>query len=146
MNRLVILLIALIFINNCSLNENSRIWKDKDKELSTQPKLKKLFEEKNIEVQEFNQLLKIDLSNIATNNKFVDYQNNFGSQSYKGELNKIGSYKFSKLDEINQINFKPLFFSNHLVFFDKKGSIIKYNENQKVIWKKNYYTKGEKKL
>ena len=33
MNRLVILLIALIFINNCSLNENSRIWKDKDKEL-----------------------------------------------------------------------------------------------------------------
>ena len=44
MNRLVILLIALIFLNNCSLNENSRIWKDK--ELSTQPKLKKVFEEK----------------------------------------------------------------------------------------------------
>ena len=49
MNRSVILLIALIFINNCSLNENSRIWKDK--ELSTQPKLKKVFEEKKIEVQ-----------------------------------------------------------------------------------------------
>ena len=32
MNRSVILLIALIFINNCSLNENSRIWKDKDKD------------------------------------------------------------------------------------------------------------------
>ena len=126
MNRLVILLIALIFINNCSLNENSRIWKDKDKELSTQPKLKKVFEEKNIEVQEFNQLLKIDLSNIATNNKFVDYQNNFGSQSYKGELYKIGSYKFSKLEELNQINFKPLFLGNDIVFFDKKGSILKY--------------------
>ena len=146
MNRLVILLIALIFINNCSLNENSRIWKDKDKELSTQPKLKKVFEEKNLEVQEFNQLLKIDLSNIATNNKFVNYQNNFGSQSYKGELDKIGSYKFSKLEELNQINFKPLFLGNDIVFFDKKGSIIKYDKNQKVIWKKNYYTKGEKKL
>ena len=59
MNRLVILIIALIFINNCSLNENSRIWKDKDKELSTQPKLKKVFEKEKIEVQEFNQLLKI---------------------------------------------------------------------------------------
>ena len=103
MNRLVILLIALIFINNCSLNENSRIWKDKDKELSTQPKLKKVFEKEKIEVQEFNQLLKIDLSGIITNNKFIYYQNNFGSQSYKGELDKIGSYKFSKLEELNQI-------------------------------------------
>ena len=146
MNRLVILLIALIFINNCSINENSRIWKDKDKDLSTQPKLKKVFEEKNIEVQEFNQLLKIDLSNVATNNKFVDYQNNFGSQSYKGELYKIGSYKFSKLEELNQINFKPLFLENTIVFFDKKGSILKYDENQKIIWKKNHYSKTEKKL
>ena len=146
MNRLVILLIALIFINNCSLNENSRIWKDKDKELSTQLKLKKVFEEEKIEVKEFNQLLKIDLSNIRTNNKFVDYQNNFGSQSYKGELDKIGSYKFSKLEELNQINFKPLFLENDIVFFDKKGSILKYDENQKVIWKKNHYSKTEKKL
>ena len=104
MIRLIILLIALIFINNCSLNENSRIWKDK--ELSTQPKLKKVFEEKKIEVQEFNQLLKIDLSNIRTNNKFVDYQNNFGSQSYKGELDKIGSYKFSIGDLVEVISTK----------------------------------------
>ena len=115
MNRSVILLIALIFINNCSINENSRIWKDKDKDLSTQPKLKKVFEEKNIEVQEFNQLLKIDLPNIVTNNKFIDYQNNFGSQSYKGEIDKVVSYKFSKLEGLNQINFKPLFLGNTMV-------------------------------
>ena len=146
MNRLVILLIALIFINNCSINENSRIWKDKNKELSTQSKLKKVFEEKKIDAQEFNQLLKINLSGIKTNNKFIDNQNNFGSQNYKGELNKIGSYKFSKLEELNQINFKPLFLGNDIVFFDKKGSILKYDENQKVIWKKNHYSKAEKKL
>ncbi len=146
MNRLVILLIALIFINNCSLNENSRIWKDKEKELSAQSKLKKIFAEDKIEVQEFNQELNLDLSPIKTNNKFIDNQNNFGSQNYKGELNKIGSYKFSKLEGLNQINLKPLFLGNDIVFFNKKGSIIKYNENQKVIWKKNYYTKAEKKL
>ncbi len=146
MNRLVILLIALIFINNCSLNENSRIWKDKEKELFAQSKLKKVFAEDKIDVQEFNQELNLDLSTIKTNNKFIDNQNNFGSQNYKGELNKIGSYKFSKLEELNQINLKPLFLGNDIVFFNKKGSIIKYNENQKVIWKKNYYTKAEKKL
>ena len=71
MNRLVILLIALFFINNCSFNENSKIWKDKEKELSTKSKLKKVFAEEQLEVQEFNQLLKIDLSNITTNNKFI---------------------------------------------------------------------------
>ena len=146
MNRLVILLIALFFINNCSLNENSRIWKDKEKELTTQSKLKKVFAEDKIEVQEFNQGLNLDLSLIKTNKKFIDNQNNFGSQSYKGELGKIGTYKFSKLEELNQINFKPLFISNNIVFFDKKGSIIKYDENQKVKWKKNHYSKAEKKL
>ncbi|MDC3037472.1 PQQ-binding-like beta-propeller repeat protein [Candidatus Pelagibacter sp.] len=144
MNRLVILLIALFFINNCSFNENSRIWKDK--ELSTQSKLKKVFEENKNEVQEFNQGLNLDLSLIKTNDKFIDNQNNFGSQIYKGKLIKIGSYKFSKLEEINQINFKPLFYSNHIIFFDKKGSIIKYDDNRKVIWKKNHYSKAEKKL
>ena len=33
-----------------------------------------------------------------------------------------------------------------LIFFDKKGSIIRYDNNQKVIWKKNHYSKSEKKL
>ena len=146
MNRLVILLIALIFINNCSLNENARIWKDKEKELKAQSKLKKVFAEDEIEVQEFNQELNLDLSLIKTNKKFFDNQNNLGAQNYKGELDKIGSYKFSKLEELNQINFKPLFLGNDVVFFDKKGSILKYDENQKVIWKQNHYSKAEKKL
>ena len=146
MSKLIILLITFFLINNCSFNENSRIWKDKEKELTTQSKLKKVFAEDKIEVQEFNQGLNLDLSLIKTNKKFIDNQNNFGSQSYKGELGKIGTYKFSKLEELNQINFKPLFLGNSIIFFDKKGSILKYDENQKVIWKKNHYSKAEKKL
>ena len=101
MNRLIVLLIAFFFINNCSLNENSRIWKDKDKELSTKSNVKKIFEEKKIVVEEFNQNLNLDLSGINTNNKFTSNQNDFGSQIYRGELKKIGSYKFSKLEELN---------------------------------------------
>ena len=91
MNRLVILLIALFFINNCSLNENSRIWKDKEKDLSNQSNVKKIFAEEKLVVQEFNQGLNLDLSFIKSNNKFIDNRNNFGSQSYKGVLNKIQS-------------------------------------------------------
>ena len=33
-----------------------------------------------------------------------------------------------------------------MIFFDNKGSIIKYDKNQKVLWKTNHYTKSEKKL
>jgi len=145
-NKLVILLIAFFFINNCSFNENSRIWKDKDKELSKKPNIKKVFEDKKTVVKEFNQDLNLDLSGVKTNTKFTNNENNFGSHNYKGQLNKIGSYKFSKLEELNQINFKPLFFENDIVFFDKKGSITRYDKNQKAIWKKNYYSKAEKKL
>ncbi len=146
MSKLIILLITFFLINNCSFNENSRIWKDKEKELSAQSKLKKVFEEKKLVTQEFNQELNLDLSFIKSKNNFNENQNNFGSQSYKAELKKIGSYKFSKLQELNQINFKPLLFSNDVVFFDKKGSVIRYDENQKIIWKKNHYSKAEKKL
>ena len=146
MNKLLILLIVFFFINNCSLNENSRIWKNKGKEQLTKSNVKKVFEEKKSVVEEFNPSLNLDLSGIKINNKFIDNQNNLGSQNYKGELDKIGSYKFSKFEELNQINFKPLFIKNDIIFFDKKGSITRYDGKQKAIWKKNYYTKAEKKL
>ena len=146
MNKLIIFLIALFFLNQCSLNEDSRIWKDKKKNLETQPNIKKVFFKKKKNLVEFNQELKIDLANIKTNNKIIDSKNNYGSQKYEGALSKIGNYKFSKLEDINQINFKPIFLNDGLIFFNKKGSIIRYNDTQKVLWKQNHYSKVEKKL
>ena len=145
MNRLLILIISLFFLNNCSLNENSRIWKDKEDKTTNNKNIKKIFSEKK-DVTQFNQELKLDLSKVKINNKIVDNKNNYGFQDYSGSINKIGSYKFSKIENINQLNFKPLFLNDGLIFFDKKGSIIRYDNNQKVLWKKNYYSKLEKKL
>ena len=135
----------MFFLNNCSLNENSRIWKNK-KDNSTNPKnIKKIFSEKKI-ITQFNQELKLDLANVKINNKVVDNQNNYGFQDYSGSIDKVGNYKFSKLDDVNELNFKPVFLNDGLIFFDKKGSIIRYDNNQKVLWKKNHYSKLEKKL
>ena len=39
-----------------------------------------------------------------------------------------------------------MFIKNNLIFFENKGSLLKFNENSKLIWKKNYYSKSEKKL
>jgi len=145
-NRIIILIIALTFLNQCSLNENSRIWKDKEKKLEAQKNIKKVFLEDKKITTEFNQELKLDLSIIKFNNKITDNENNYGSQNYEGLIDKIGNYKFSKFEDINQLNFKPIFLEDGLIFFDKKGSIIRYNDKTKVLWKKNHYSKPEKKL
>jgi outer membrane protein assembly factor BamB len=144
-SRLIILLLSLFVLNNCSLNEKSKIWKEKEQNLENK-NIKKVFLDKKIITSEFNQELKLDLTKVQSNNKTIDNQNNYGSQSYDGLINKIGNYKFSKLENINQLNFKPIFLDDGLIFFDKKGSIVRYNNSQKVVWKKNHYSKSEKKL
>jgi len=145
-NRLAVLILSFFLVNNCSFNENSGIWKDKQKALEDQKNIEKVFLDKELVTSEFNQELEIDLANIKTNNKIIDNKNNFGSQNYEGLFNKVGNYKFSKLENVNQLNFKPIFLDNGLIFFDKKGSIIRFDNSQKILWKKNHYSKTEKKL
>ncbi len=146
MNKLIFTLIVLFFFNNCSFNENSRIWKNKENKLETEKKITKVFAEENESVSEFNPDLKLNLSSIKINNKKNHNLNDLGLQNYKGEFTKIGNFKFSKLEELNQLDFKPIFLNDGIIFFDKKGTIIRYDNNQKVIWKKNHYSKAEKKL
>jgi hypothetical protein len=125
-NKLIIIVISLVFLNHCSLNENSRIWKDKDQKIDNPKNVKKIFsEEKKITI-ELNQELKLDFSKSKTNNKIVDNKNDYGFQNYSGLINKVGNYKFSKFDDINQLNFKTIFLNDGLIFFDKKGSIYRY--------------------
>ena len=146
MNKITLIAILLLFLSNCSLSKNPLNWKKEEVKLEDQQNITKVFTKDNVIQKEFNSDLKLDLSNIVLNNKIIDDKNNFGSQNYEGLLNKVGSYKFSKLNDFNQLNLKPVFFDNGLIFFDKKGSIIEYNKKHKVSWSKNYYSKTEKKL
>lgn len=146
MNKVFVLILIPFFLYSCSLNSNSKIWNKEQNKLEKSKDFKKIdFEEKK-EVTELNSSIKINFSNIQLNENSLNDQNNFGSLKYLGMLEKVGSFKFSKFKDINNLNFKPLFLENGLVFFDKKGSIIRYDENSKIIWKKNYYSKSEKKL
>ncbi len=146
MNRLLALFITFFLLNNCSFNENSRIWQDKEIDLSEKENVKKILAEEDVTASEFNKEVKLNLSGLRTSNKIIDNTNNYGAQIYDGVFEKIGSFKFSKLDEINNLNYKPIFLSDGIIFFDKKGTIIRYDNNKKVLWKKNHYTKSEKKL
>ena len=146
MNKTYLLIFTFFLINNCSFNENSRIWQKKDQSYVSEKNTKKLFVEKEIISTEFNPQLTIKISKINDNDKINNNRNNKGSQNYPGLLNKIISYKFSKLDNIKDINYRPAFLSNGLIFFDNKGSIIRYDHKKNIIWKKNHYSKAEKKL
>ena len=146
MNKSVILIVSLFFINNCSFNEGAHIWQDKEKKFKNQPNIKKVFIDDEKIINTLNQELKLDFTSINTNNKNIDNKNNYGSQNYNGLLKKIGNYKFSKLEDVNQLNLRPIFLNDGIIFFDKKGSILRYNKSQKVMWKNNFYSKAEKKL
>ncbi len=146
MNKVFVILIFSIFLSNCSLNENSQIWNKKEKIENKNKVSKKILAEKEIISTEFNPLLKLDLSKNKQNNKIFDPLNNFGSSKYYGQINKINNYKFSKLENFNQFNFEPLILNNGVIVFERKGAIIRFNDDKKIVWKNNFYSKTEKKI
>ena len=146
MIRLTLFIFTLLFLSNCSISETSRIWNDKDEKIENKKNIKKLFDKEKKIITELNPDLKLDLSKLKLNSYIVDNKNNFGAQNYSGLNQKNGSYKFSKIEDPSHLNYKPIFLNDGLIFFDKKGTIIRYDNNNKVIWKKNHYSKTEKKL
>ena len=145
MNKLSLLFLILLLTNNCSLNENSKIWKDKNDEFKDQ-NIKQFDKKEIITIAELNPKLKLNLGKINFNSQNKENKNNYGSFKYQGLLKKIGNYKFSKFNNVDKLDFKPIFLNEGVIFFDKKGNIIKYNQDQKIIWKENHYSKNEKKL
>ena len=144
MIRIFIFFLLSLILTNCSLNEDSKIWNKKNK-IKADKNIKIIFDEKKIVYKELNNNVNLNLSKIDIKNKILDDKNNFGVQNYSGKLKKIKNYKFSKFKYKNKIDFTPLFLKDGIIFFDSKGSIIRFDNNQKIIWKKNYYSKFEKK-
>ena len=148
MTRLFHLFIILISFYSCSFNENSKFWSNS----------KKLVQEKSLEYQEifpiqealkkeFNSKLNLKLTSKTTNNTNVNnLSNNDGRLNFDGNLKKKSRYKFSKIENFNQYQPEISFHDDSIIFFDKKGSILKFNNKSKLLWKKNYYSKSEKKL
>ena len=144
MIRIFIFFLLSLILTNCSLNEDSKIWNKKNK-IKADKNIKIIFDEKKIVYKELNNNVNLNLSKIDIKNRILDDKNNFGVQNYSGKLKKIKNYKFSKFKYKNKIDFTPLFLKDGIIFFDSKGSIIRFDNNQKIIWKKNYYSKFEKK-
>ena len=148
MNRILYFFTLFLFLLNCSLDTKTNIWTQSENLKSENENIeKRLFVEKEVYEKEFNPTLKIRLKSDFINNSFIkNYLNNNGVVQFDGELKKISKYKFSKISLFDQYQPELLFTNKStLIFFDDKGTILNFGIDKKLIWKKNIYSKNEKK-
>ena len=143
--RISLILLIFIFFSNCSFDTKSGIWTNNEK-ITRNDQIKILFKKNKAISKEFNQnfLIKTPLKINKKNNSLIS--NNFGPQIIKDSFDVKSKYNFSKIKYFENFNPELVFDKESLIFFDKKGSIIKFNDTSKILWKKNYYSKREKKL
>ena len=138
-------LIILLFLLDCSLNPNSKFWTKEKKILVDKSSTTVLLKTEKNSLSEFNQNFKITLPKnlkIDTNQQL----NNDGFINFDANLEKMSKYNFKTIKSFS--NFEPeiLIDKNHLFYFDSNGSIIKFDNNSNVVWRKNHYSKQDKKL
>ena len=147
MNNILRIFLVLIFVNSCSLDTKSGLW-SKTEKIKKEKKvlIKEQFKEEVALKSEFNPKLKVNLPAKLTKNSFINnLNNNNGQIDYNGNLKKTSRFKFSKIDNFNQFEPEIVFTDNNVIFFDNKGSILKFDNLSKLIWKKNHYSKSERK-
>ena len=150
MNKIFGFFLVLLIFTNCSLDSKSGLWTKnqtikKEKNLK-EKKVIELFEESKTLEKEFNSNLKIKLNSKSKNNSFVNnFDNNNGRVNYDGELKSVSRFKYSKIKNFEQYEPDLIFDKDNIIFFDNKGSILKFNNFSKLIWKKNFYSKRERK-
>ena len=147
MNKIISFIIVIFFFSGCSLNKNSKFWTSENLEKLKEQKFEKIFDDQKTLGKELNTNISLNLiSNTKKNDILRELTNNDGQYDFNGLLKKSSKYKFSKIKNFNQLEPVISFNKDNVIFFDNKGTILQFNENSKLVWKKNYYTKIEKKL
>jgi len=139
------LIFLIFFLNNCSFDKRSGIWTQNESLQSTNKDIETLFEKEESIKNEFNPNFFIKTPLKLTSNKPEYTKNNYGTLNKNLNFEKISRYKFSKIDNFDFFDPTLVFYKNDLIFFDNKGSVVRFDNNSKIIWKKNYYSKIEKK-
>tara|TARA_A100000164_G_C21925469_1_gene782832 strand:- start:183 stop:1490 length:1308 start_codon:yes stop_codon:yes gene_type:complete len=146
LNNKLFLLFLLLFVCNCSFDNKTGLWKKED--LSIENKnIKIILKNKQNYIKEVKPDLKIIIASNPINESFVNnLNNNNGQQNYDGALENLGKYKFSSIKNFNKVESEIIVHDNGIIFFNKKGTILKFNNKSKIDWKRNIYLKSEKKM
>ena len=146
MSKILKIILIFIFLTSCSFNKSSKYWTNKKISKEKNEKIIETFKKEEVLNLELNPSLKISFYSKAINKSFLNNNdNNNGRINFDGNLENISKFKFSKIVNFYKYNPEILFINNDIIFFDNKGSILKFDKNSKLLWKKNHYSKSEKK-
>ena len=146
MNNFLRIILIFFFITNCSLQKNSKFWTKHKIVEETNKNYEEIFKKEEALNLEFNKDLKVNFNSKPINRSFLNnLSNNNGRVNFNGKLQNISKYKFSKIKNFYQYDPKISFYKNDIIFFDNKGSVLRFNDSSDLIWKVNNYTKTEKK-
>ena len=145
MYKFILLLVVYFFLNQCSLDTKTGFWTKTETLEVKKENLEQIFKSKEVLEKEFNPNVKIRINSSYTKKPFINnLSNNTGYINFESNFEKISKFKFKKIKNFDFINPDLLIGNdNSLVFFDEKGSILKFNQNSKLIWKKNHYDKNQ---
>jgi len=146
-NKILKFFLIFIIISSCSFNKNSKFWSNEKIKEEVQQKSKKIFKKKKPLNLEFNPNLKIKISSKAVNKNFLNnLDNNYGRIDFDGLFTNKSKFKFSRISNFFRFDPEIIVNDNKVIFFNNKGAILKFDENSRLIWKNNFYTKKEQKL
>lgn len=146
MIRNIFIFFILVLLSNCSFDKRSGIWTQETISLVNEEnkKIKELFKKEILDENEFNPNLNLVITSSNNINKLNG--NNFGALEVKSNFKKLSKYSFNKIKYFDQFEPKIVFIENDLIFFNKKGSLIRFDDKSNIRWKTNHYSKKEKKL
>ena len=117
------LIIFLLVLSNCSsVKKESKV----ENVLIQEDNLKK----------NFNSNIEINLNKIIKRKSFRELKNNYGRHNIQIISYNKNKYKIKKIKNFR--NFEPniVFDEQGFVFFEGKGTILKYDYSGNLIWKK----------
>lgn len=145
MYKNILLIITFIFLIQCSLDTKTGFWTKSEILEEKKDDLKEIFKPAEILEKEFNKNLRIKINSSYTKKPFINnLSNNAGYINFHSNFKEVSKFKFKKIKNFDFINPDLLMGDdNSIIFFDEKGSILKFNKDSKLIWKKNHYSKKE---
>ena len=139
-----IFLLLFVLLTGCSFDTKSGFWTEEKEIEKIAKNVYKILEKKTVRQKELNPNLKINIVKDF-NFKPDDLSNNLAIKKFEKRINKISKFKFSKIENFDYFEPELVFDGKNFVFFDDKGNLIKFDKNFKIVWKKNFYSKQEKK-
>ena len=145
MYKNILIVIVTLFISHCSLDTKTGFWTQSQIQQEVNDDLEKIFKSEKILENEFNPNLRIKINASYKQKPFVNnLTNNSGYINFESNFEKMSKFKFKKIKNFNYINPDLLIGrDDSLIFFNEKGTILKFNQESKLVWKKNIYSKKE---